>query len=265
MTTATAPRVSRPSFMGRGLGKLVGTETRMFLREPGAMFFSLAFPSVLLLGVGFLIPGLRDPITEPGPMQGMQGVVYMLPSVLAAAIAAPALTTLPVSIAGYREQGVLKRLSTTPMRPQGLLVAHVVLGVACFLVAAAVAVALAMLAFDVPAPRQLGTVLLGAVLAAAATFGVGLVIAAVAPRGNAAQGMGMLLYFPMLFLAGLWTPGPVMPDVVESIATWTPLGAASQAFEDGWFTGDFPVVQLLVMAAYVAVLYPIAAKLFRWS
>jgi ABC-2 type transport system permease protein len=102
-------------------------------------------------------------------------------------------------------------------------------------------------------------------LGAASTFGVGLVIAAVAPKGSTAGGIGMLVYFPMLFLAGLWTPGPVMPDVVAALGRFTPLGAAGQAMSEAWFGTGFPALQLAVMVAWVLVLYPLAAKLFRWS
>ncbi|GAA4423358.1 ABC transporter permease [Georgenia halophila] len=265
---ATLNATDRPParrLAGRGMRALLLSEVRLFLRDPGSVFFALAFPAVVLIGVGFAIPGMDEPVTDPGPWQGEPTIFVMIPAVLAAAMATPALTTLPVSIASYREQGLLKRLSTTPMRPQGVLVVHVIIGVASFVVASLLALGLAALIFDVGGPQQLGTAVLTGVAGAAAMFGVGLLIAAVAPRGNAAQGFGMLVFFPMLFFAGLWTPGPVMPDAVAAVATWTPLGAASQAMTTAWFEQGFPLLQMLVMAGYVVVLYPLAAKLFRWS
>jgi ABC-2 type transport system permease protein len=69
----------------------------------------------------------------------------------------------------------------------------------------------------------------------------------------------------MLFLSGMWTPGPIMPDVVRDIGQFSPLGAAAQAMSAGWFETEVPTLQLVVMVAWTAVLLPLAVKLFRWS
>lgn len=260
MTTLTARAGTR------GFGALTRTEARLFTRDVGTWFFALLFPSVLLLGIGLAIPGMREVMTDvPPPWLGMEVVHSVTPVALATAMGTVALVTLPVYIADYRHQGVLRRLSTTPMRPQGVLVAHVLINAAAVLVASVLAVVVALLVFDSPLPQQallaVGVFLLGV----AAMFGVGLLIAALAPKGSTASGIGMLVYFPMLFFAGMWTPGPAMPETLATIASYTPLGAASQALTTAWFADGLPLHQLLVMLAYCAVLYPAAIKLFRWS
>lgn len=255
-----------PTRPPRGLGALTRAEARLFLREPGSWFFALLFPTVLLVGIGLTLPGMRDPIEgAPAPWAEVPVIHLLTPVVLATALATVALTTLPVHIADYRHQGVLRRLSTTPMRPQGVLVAHVVINVLSVLLASALALLAAVLMFGSPLPQQAGSAVLAYLLGAVTMFGVGLLIAALAPKGPAASGIGMLVYFPMLFFAGLWTPGPVMPAAVAAIATYTPLGATSQALSATWFTGEFPARQVLVMALYSALLHPLAARLFRWS
>jgi ABC-2 type transport system permease protein len=119
--------------------------------------------------------------------------------------------------------------------------------------------------FGVDLPQQVAGFLIALVLGTAAMFAVGLLIAAVAPRAKTATGIGMLVYFPMLFFAGVWTPGPVMPDGLRRVSDFTPLGAASQAMQDAW-TGTFPsALHLAVMAAYVLVTGALAARLFRWE
>ncbi|MEE6296426.1 ABC transporter permease [Georgenia wangjunii] len=260
MTTLTATRSPR------GLGALTAAEARLFLRDAGGSFFALAFPSILLVGIGFAIPGMRERITDLAePWAGMLPIHIFTPVVLATAIATPALTTLPVFLATYREQGILRRLSTTPMRPQGVLVAQVAVNIAALAAAAVLALVIAAVVFGSPAPEQPAVAVLAFLLGAAAMFGVGLLIAARAPKGSAASGLGMLVYFPMLLFAGMWTPGPMMPETLATIGSYTPLGAASQAMTAAWFSDGFPALQVVVMLGYVAVLYPLAAKLFRWS
>ena len=260
MTTLTAHAGTR------GLGTLTLAEARLFMRDFSSWFFALLFPTVLVLGIGFIIPGMRDPIEElPEPWFGLAAVDLMAPVAIATAMASVALVTLPVYIADYRHNGVLRRLSTTPMRPQGVLVAHVVINLVAVVLASLLALVAASLAFGSPMPEQPLLALGAFVLGTAAMFGIGLLIAALAPKGSAASGVGMLIYFPMLLFAGMWTPGPMMPDSLATIATWTPLGAASQALMTAWFEQDLPAQQLLVMAGYVLVCYPLAARLFRWS
>src|SRR5699024_6940678 len=250
--------------LSRGTASLVRSEARLFLRDRGSLFFALAFPAVVLVGVGLAIPGMDERLPA-GPGVGLPTIALMLPPVLAAAMATPALSTVPSTIAGYREQGVLTRLSTTPMRPVGLLLAQLVVGVVAFLAATVLALVVGALVFGVPVPRSVPLVVAAVLLGAVAMFALGMIIAARATKASTAQGIGMLVYFPMLFFAGMWTPGPVMPDAVAAVATWTPLGAISQAISAGWLGGDLPWLQLAVTAGYAVVGIVVAARLFRWS
>ena len=250
---------------GRGFGTLLRTETRVWLRDGATVFFSLAFPTVLLLGVGFGIPGMREPMADvPAPWQGLTPVAAYVPVLLAVSLATPLLTVMPVAFGQYRERGVLRRLGTTPMRPQALVVTHLVINLVAIVVASLVILLAGQLVFGLRAPAHLGIVVLGYVLGIAAMYSVGVLVAARVPRGSAASGIGSLLYFPMLFFAGVWTPGPTMPDAVAAIATFTPLGAAAQAMTAGWFGEAFPALRLVVLAAWTAVALPVGIRLFRW-
>jgi ABC-2 type transport system permease protein len=164
-----------------------------------------------------------------------------------------------------REKGVLRRLATTPMRPQGLVVTHYVINLGSTLVASVIALVAGELVFGLRAPEQLWVVVLSFALGLAAMFAVGTLIGARVPRAQTASAVAMPVYFPMLLLAGLWTPGPVMPEALRVIGKFTPLGAASQAMTIGWFEQGFPLVQVVVMVAWTAVLLPLGIRLFRWT
>src|SRR5699024_9154543 len=149
----TGPLMTTVPLLSRGTGALIGSEIRIFLRYGGSVFFALAFPMVVLIGVGLAIPGM-DQTIPTGPAAGLTTIAVMVPPVLAAAMATPALTTVPSTIADYRDQGVLTRLATTPMRPAGVLLAQLIIGVVCFLIASALALVAAALVFDVPMPAS---------------------------------------------------------------------------------------------------------------
>lgn len=270
MTTATlqAPVASRRTGGWRGFGRLLRTETAVWLRDFASPFFGLAFPTIILLGVGFAIPGMREPITDAPPdsvWYGLTAVATYVPTVLAMVVGTASLTVMPVTIATYREKGVLRRLSTTPMRPQGIVVAHLIINATTTVLGAALALVVGQLAFGFVVPEQTAVVVLAFVLGMGAMFALGMLVAAIAPRASAANAIAMSLYFPMLLLAGLWTPGPIMPELLRQIGQFTPLGAAAQAMTMAWFEQGFPLLQVVVMVVWTAVALPVAVRLFRWS
>ena len=86
-----------------------------------------------------------------------------------------------------------------------------------------------------------------------------------APSGRGANAIGALLFFPMMFFAGLWLPRAAMPPVLRDISDFTPLGAAVQALQDS-AQGHWPhPLDLAVMACYALVFGVAAARLFRWE
>lgn len=246
------------------MARLLRTESRLYLRDLPSAVFALLVPGIVLVCAGLLIPGMRERVSG-GAWDGLSLIQVYTPAVLTMAVATPALSTLPMVVASYREQGVLRRLSTTPTRPSAVLAAQVVINLAAFVVAGAITLVVAATVFGSPLPRHSPTAVLALLLGALAMFGLGMVVAARARTATAASGIGMLLYFPLLFLAGLWTPGPLMPEVANRVATFTPVGATSQALSTAWFDGGFPALQLLVLLAWTALLYPVAARTFRWS
>ncbi|RMI09730.1 ABC transporter permease [Cellulomonas triticagri] len=249
----------------RTLTRVTVVEGKLALRDPANVFFALLFPPLLLTVLGLAMPWGSQPYSEDDPLLGtINGITGYTPIVLALAVATVALSLYPTTIATYRGQGVLRRLSTTPLPPSRLLVAQILVNLGALLGAALLTLVLGVLVVEVQAPAQPLVVLLAFVLTAAAMFGLGSLIAARAPSAGAATGVGMTLYFVSLFFAGVWLPLPVMPDVVQQIAVWTPLGAGSQAMLDGWVGADLPVQELLVMAGWAVVLVPLSARLFRW-
>ncbi|MEU2199135.1 ABC transporter permease [Isoptericola sp. NPDC019482] len=266
-TVSTAP-VRASSRSWRGFSRLLRTETVVWLRDFTSVFFGVLFPSILMIGVGFAIPGMREPITDAPPdsaWYGVPAIAAFLPTVLAMAVGTLAVLSLPVTFATFRDKGVLRRLSTTPLRPQGMVVAHLVINVGTSLVGAALAIVVAQLAFGIVVPEQLGVVVGAFALGLLSMFSLGMLIAAVVTKPATANAIGSLVYFPLLFLAGLWTPGPIMPDFVREIGVYTPMGAAAQAMDTGWFGDGFPLLQYVVMAAWTVIVLPLAIRIFRWT
>ena len=268
--TPTAPRATPGTTTGtarspRVLAALTLSEGRLYLREPATVFFGLFFPVVLLLALGLLMPWADEPFGETPPLSGITAITGYTPIVLALAIGTVAYTTFPPTMGTYREKGVLRRLSTTPLPPSRLLVAQLAINLAMLLVSSTLAVLGGALVLGVTMPVDPLVTLLAVLAGAAANMSVGAVIAAVVPNQGAATGAGMLVYMTSLFFAGVWFPLPLMPEAVQTISRFTPLGATSQALAAGWYEGVFPGAELAVLAVWTIVCVPLAARLFRWT
>ena len=121
------------------------------------------------------------------------------------------------------------------------------------------------LGFGVALPGQPAGFLVTYVLAATAMLGLGMLIAALAPTGRSAGVIGTMLFFPLMFFAGLWIPRATMPASLRLISDFTPLGAAVQALQDS-MRGSWPHPPgLAVLAGYAVVFTVAAARFFRWD
>jgi len=243
------------------LGRLTATEFRLFLRERIGPIFGIGFP-LLLLAIFGNIPFF----SRPGNGFDGEPLLYTyVPILVAFVIAMLALNALPPVLAGYREKGVLRRMRTTPVGAVRVLAAQLTITLAVSAVAAVLLLVVARTVFDVPLPRQLAGFAVGAVLGALALTAIGLFVAAAAPTGRVANAVGSILFYVMMFFAGLWLPIEAMPPVLRHVSEVTPLGAAVQALTDA-SQGHWPhALQLGVLAAYAAAFGLAGARMFRWE
>jgi ABC-2 type transport system permease protein len=257
VTTAMPPSAAR----GSALGRLAVTELKLLIRERSRIIITFAIPLVLVIIFGS-IPFYNDPRAVFG---GLTLLDVYVPILVAYSLAVICVTALSMTMADYRERGVLRRLRTTPAGPLRVLAAQVMVDLAVAVVAVSVILVVARIGYGVFLPRQLAGFALAALLAAAELIALGLAIAAVAPNGRTAMTAAQMLALPMMFFAGLFIPVPAMSDAMQHVCHATPLGAAVEALQYA-AQGHWPQpLPMLTMAAYAAGLGIAAARLFRWE
>jgi ABC-2 type transport system permease protein len=238
---------------------LLKTEIKLLLREPILVFWGVAFPLVLLT-----VMGLAGDKADPD-LGGLSLVATYVPVLIGFTFTIMGVSALPTALATYRERGVLKRFATTPVKPAWLLSAQLAIEAFMAAITSILILAIARIAFGVGLPDEAIGFLLALILSASALLGIGLLIAALAPRARVAAAVGTMLFFPLMFFAGLWAPRATMSHTLRTIGDYTPLGSTVQALQDAT-AGTFPhPSQLLVMAGYAVVSAGIAIRLFRWQ
>jgi ABC-2 type transport system permease protein len=236
-------------------------ETRLFAREPGTLFWVLAFPPLLLVAFG-LVPGWREANPEFG---GRRMIEFFVPSTVLVAMITASLQAMPAALAGYRERGILRRMRTTPARPSDLLIAQMVLHAVAALLAASFVVTLGRLVFAISLPRNPLAYAATLALAVLAGLALGAVITSVSRTARMATATGMSIFFPAMFASGSYVPIRVLPETLRQIVELTPFGAAAQALDQATL-GSWPAWNhLTVLALWTVALLAAAARWFRWE
>jgi ABC-2 type transport system permease protein len=250
--------------MWRGLWKLTWLEIKIFMREPLGAMGTILIPVLVFVLLGRFT---RSSLRAVGDV-ATNGIFRVdVPALAAVLIAINAVLSLVTIISIYREDGILKRLRATPLRPQTILSAHVLVK----LLLSASTLFLMVLAgkryypFDAAAP--LGGFTIALLISTASILAVGFVIASIVPTARFAQPIGAVILYPMLGLSGLFVPIAVLPPVLHAVARALPLTYAVSLLQGIW-TGDTWLAHLGDLAALAITCFActaLAARVFRWE
>ena len=249
--------------MFRGLWKLTWLELKIFLREPMGAVGSILMP-VLVFVAGVSLFGGR---ATPRPIAASGFVRVGLPVLAAVLIALNGVLSLVTIISIYREGGILKRLRATPLRPQTILTAHVLVK----LILTAATVALMLLAgkryFPPGVHVHWFSFTIALLIATCSILSIGFLIASVVPTARFAQPIGAVILYPMVGLSGLFVPIAYLPPALRVVAQALPVTYAVRLLEGIW-NGDawsLHLADLAALAVGFLVFTALSAKVFRWE
>ena len=249
--------------MLRGLWKLTWIELKIFLREPLGAFGTIAIPVLVFVLVGRVVGrGLA-----PAALASNSFIGVGLPVLASVLIAVSAVLSLVTIISIYREGGILKRLRATPLRPQTILTAHVLVK----LLLTAATLALMLLAgkryYPVGIHVPFFSFTIALLIGTWSILSIGFLIASIVPTARFAQPIGAVILYPMIAVSGLFMPVDSMPPVLQAVARVLPMTYAVSLLEgiwkgDAWSAHVGDVVALVVA---FAVCMALSAKVFRWE
>lgn len=244
----------------RALYKLTWIELKLFLREPIAVFFTLAFPLLLLFVFGSIYGN------QPAPELGGYGTVDVsVPGYIAMLIGTVGLIGLPITLASYRERGVLRRFRTTPISPMLVLGAELLAHLVTLVVGSLLLVLVARLTYDLRLPRLPLAVIVAGVWSALSFCAISFALAGLLPRARTAQAVGMALLYPMLFLSGAAMPRAILPPTLRRIGEFLPLTHVVTLLEELWFGQGWNLVSLAVLAGVLLGGALLTLISFRWE
>lgn len=243
----------------KALYKMTVVEAKMFLREPVAVFFTLAFPVMALLLFGTLFGGYPVPGTD------LRGIDMYVPAYTAMIIGTVGLIGLPTTLAAYRDKDILRRLRATPLPSTTILGAHVLVNLAATAVGVALLLVVAKFAFDIRTPEAPVSVAAALALSSLSFFAVGFAIAGLLPTVRVTSAVGQVVFFPMLFLSGAALPLQTLPDWLRRVSDFIPLTYVVELAQGLWIGAGWNLFATLVLLGVLAVSILVSAKTFRWE
>lgn len=246
----------------RGLAKLTWVEMKLFGRDPLAAFFTLAFPVLLLVLFGNVFGN------APSPEYGGLGFVDVsVPAYAALIIATSALLSLSANLASYRELGVLRRLRVTPLHPLAILTAQVAVMFLMTVLGMMLLIVVGRLAFGLRCAGNGFAIAAAFTLSSLAFFALGFVLASVVRSVRSAQAVGMVIFYPMIFLSGAAMPRDLLPEGMQRAALALPLTHVVSLLQGLWLGDAWSshVTETAVIATCMVVGIVVSLRAFRWE
>ncbi len=254
---STVAEAHRPGV--RSLMVLAVCEAKMVARDTAGLVVPLGLPLLILL-------------TSAGPASNEVIVnnltaleLYVLPLVVVTVVSLIGIVNMPSFLAYYRRSGILRRLAVTPASPALVLVAQAIVSVVQAVIGIGLALLVAVLGFGAKLPANLWAALGVIALVIAAMYAIGMVVAAVAPTPNSAVAIGLVAFFALGALGGIFGGPQALPEPLAEVGSWLPFGASVDALASVWSGAAVDATHLLSLAVTVVLGGIIASVFFRWE
>lgn len=238
--------------------KLIRMQWRFSLREPLGIVMGIVFPVILLLVFGFIGRAVG------GDFSGLSLFDLYVPTIIVIGLISIGLYSVPFTLVRDREIGWLRRVSTTPLSPQKLLLSLLLVNLIFGVMTIIIIIIGSIYFFGAPLNINIFYFLISILLTIFVMFSLGLLVAAVAPTQRYAQGIIGVLFYPLLFLSGLWIQPVMVGNPLQSIMYYSPAGAAVRSLLYSVFNQPPPYIELVAMVVYSVLFSALAVKYFRW-
>ena len=240
-------------------------DQKAFWRNPASVFFTVAFPVVLLL---IFATVFGDQTLEV--RGGIETTAYYVPAIITLAVISATMQSLAMSLVIAREDGRLKRGRGTPMPAWVFIAGRIGNSVVVALLMLALIAAIGRVLYGVAIPwGQLPEIVVVLTVGAAAFCCLGIALTAAIPSQDAAAPIVNALLLPLYFLSGVFIPDDELPQGVTDFADHFPVRDFFQALFDAYLPagggssldwGSLTVVAIWGIAGLL-----LAIRFFRWS
>jgi len=167
-----------------------------------------------------------------------------------------------------KKMGILRRLSTTPLRVWQYFLSTMIGQAAIGLLSLAIMFVIAILVFHLEVVGNWFELAVFITFSIMMVLGIGLALGGWAKNERQVAPLGNIIVFPMMFLSGTFFPRFLMPEWLQNISAFLPLtpvidGIRLIATEGKYFIDILPQIGLIGL--WMIIIYIIAFRVFRWE
>ncbi len=250
----------------RTLAKLSWVELKLFARDSMTMIFSLAFPVITFFVLAGVF-GNEPEFDDSGGVvwRGLAPTDYLVPAYIGLVMASIGLIAMPIHLAAYREQGVLRRLRASSISLWTVLGSQVEFAMVMATIGGILITNLGTLVYGTPIPDAPGQLVVAFLLSALCFSAIGILLGSVLPTTRAAQSGGLILFFVMFLISGTGPPREVMTPAMQFLGDLTPLKYVVFTLQDPWFSFGWDGTAYLILGVITVVAAVVSLRVFQWE
>jgi ABC-2 type transport system permease protein len=240
-------------------------EWKIFWRTPISAFFTIFFP-LLIFVVFSLVFG-----NERIEYLGITTAQFYAPSLAVFAAVSATYTNISIFTSYQRDEGILKRVRGTPLPSWIFFGGKILASILIALIGTLIMLSVGVLFFGLQVYPETVPILIVVFFVGVATFAaLGLLLAAVAPSGQAATAIANATLLPLAFVSGVFiVPSEDMPGWLTAVSDFFPLSHFVEpfvaAFTPAATRADFQWQDLAYLALWGAIALVLAIRWFKWE
>jgi len=193
---------------------------------------------------------------------------FVLMGVIGMALMNSSVQGIAITMANYREDKILKRITTTPLSPWKFILAEVLSRLVLNFIQIALILVVGYYFFDAHIYGSIWLLYLLSLLGGLLFQTIGFMISSFAMTTDAAQGMSIVITLPMMFLAGVFFPTDSLPKWLLSIVQYLPLAPLLKMIRQIGLEDISPLtnpVNIAIVLAWIVICLVISVWKFRLS
>lgn len=193
---------------------------------------------------------------------------FVLAGIIGLALMNSSIIGIAVSMSKYRQDKILKRITTTPVKSWWFISAEVLSRIVLNFVQVSIILLVGVYLFDAHIYGNLFVLYSLAIIGAVLFQLIGFMIASLVKTTDAAEGMATAITIPMMFLAGVFFPIDSLPKWLYSIVQFLPLAPLLRMIRGVALESQSPFFvpsNIIIVIVWIVITFIISAYKFRLS
>ncbi len=245
----------------------------MYTRNRSALFWVILFPIGYMLLFGAIYGGKNVDPTNPA---SAKIISFMVPGLVVMSLMSNGIIGNASAMAVWRERGILRRLQTTPLPIWQMLLSRIIVQAFIMVLQAFILIGLSIVVFQASFDTiGLLEVVPVIIVTAIVCMAIGQMLAALVSKPETVQILTQVIYFPLLFLGGLFIPLDQLPQGIQVVGKYLPSAMMGDLIRapllSSYATGSTALtnlpfmVSLLGVLVYFLVAIILAVRFFKWN